>query len=134
VPSAGCYGQNGADDVALDAALLARAVPGRPVKLQWMREDEFTWAPISPAMSMKLAASLAENGTIVDWEYDVWSNAHAMRPGQPGGVNLLAAQHLAVPFQRSPPLRIPQPAGDGDRNAIPMYDVGRRHIRKSSAA
>src|SRR5205823_5062527 len=37
----GCYGHNGADDVALDAALLARAVPGRPVRLQWMRDDEF---------------------------------------------------------------------------------------------
>src|SRR6185436_8583023 len=36
---AGCYGHNGADDVALDAALLARATNGRPVKLQWMRDD-----------------------------------------------------------------------------------------------
>ena len=129
VPSAGCYGQNGADDVALDASLLARAVAGRSVKLQWMREDEFTWAPVSPAMSMKVGASLAADGTIAEWQYDVWSNAHAMRPGQPGGVNLLAAQHLAKPFHRSPPLRIPQPTGDGDRNAIPMYDLGSRHIR-----
>jgi nicotinate dehydrogenase subunit B len=40
-PGSGCYGHNGADDVALDAALVARAVPGRPVKLQWMRDDEF---------------------------------------------------------------------------------------------
>jgi xanthine dehydrogenase molybdopterin-binding subunit B len=40
VSGAGCYGHNGADDVALDAALVARAVPGAPVKLQWMRDDE----------------------------------------------------------------------------------------------
>ncbi|MEK7878061.1 MAG: molybdopterin cofactor-binding domain-containing protein, partial [Pseudomonadota bacterium] len=46
---AGCYGHNGADDVALDAALLARAVPGRPVQVQWMRDDEFAWEPYGPA-------------------------------------------------------------------------------------
>ena len=43
VEGAGCHGHNGADDVALDAALLARATGGRPVKLQWMRDDEYTW-------------------------------------------------------------------------------------------
>ena len=45
VEGSGCYGHNGADDVALDAALLARACPGRPVRLQWMRDDEFAWEP-----------------------------------------------------------------------------------------
>src|SRR3954471_12957420 len=49
----GCYGQNGADDVALDAALLARALPGRPVRLQWLRDDEFAWEPYGPAMAMQ---------------------------------------------------------------------------------
>src|SRR5262249_55779173 len=51
---AGCYGHNGADDVALDAALLARAVRGRPVRVQWMREDEFAWEPYGPAMLVKI--------------------------------------------------------------------------------
>jgi hypothetical protein len=59
----------------------------------------------------------------------VWSNSHAMRPVQPGGVNLLAAWYLAKPFDRSPPLRIPQPFGDGDRNAIPPYDFRGRDIK-----
>ncbi len=45
---AGCYGHNGADDVALDAALLARATNGRPVRVQWMRADEFMWEPYGP--------------------------------------------------------------------------------------
>src|SRR5258708_3067953 len=90
-PGAGCYGHNGADDVALDAALVARAVPGVPVKLQWMRDDEFAWAPFGPGMAMKVEAALGSDGKIVDWSYDVWSNSHAMRPRQPGGVNLLAA-------------------------------------------
>ena len=50
VEGAGLYGQNGADDVALDAVLLARAVPGRPVRVLWSREDEMGWAPLGPAM------------------------------------------------------------------------------------
>jgi nicotinate dehydrogenase subunit B len=128
-PAAGCYGHNGADDAALDAALLARAVEGHPVKLQWMRDDEFVWAPISPAMVMKVAAGLSTENRVVEWNYDVWSNSHAMRPGQPGGVNLLAAWYLPTPFNRSPPLRIAQPYGDGDRNAIPPYEFQGRTIK-----
>ena len=50
----GCYGHNAADDVALDAALLARAAAGRPVRVQWMRADEFLWEPFGPAMVMKV--------------------------------------------------------------------------------
>ena len=78
----GCYGHNGADDVALDAALLARAAPGgRPVRLQWMRGDEFGWEPFGPAMVMKAKAALGADGRIVDWNYDVWSITHSTRPG-----------------------------------------------------
>ncbi|MDR6393321.1 molybdopterin cofactor-binding domain-containing protein [Paraburkholderia phenoliruptrix] len=128
VPGSGCYGHNGADDVALDAALLARAVAGRPVKLQWMRDDEFAWAPISPAMSMRVRAALTPEGRIADWQYDVWSNTHAARPGQPGGINLLAAWHLRKPFTPSPFLRIPQPYGNGDRNAVSVYALPRQHV------
>ncbi|MGV2288119.1 molybdopterin cofactor-binding domain-containing protein [Trinickia sp. YCB016] len=128
VPGSGCYGHNGADDVALDAALLARETEGRSVKLQWMRDDEFAWAPISPAMVMRVKAGLTKDGRIADWNYDVWSNSHAMRPGQPGGVNLLAAWHLAKPFEPSPPPEIPQPYGNGDRNAVPVYDLPRKKI------
>ncbi|WP_315834829.1 xanthine dehydrogenase family protein molybdopterin-binding subunit [Bradyrhizobium prioriisuperbiae] len=125
----GCYGHNGADDAALDAALLARATAGRPVKLQWMRDDEFGWAPFGPAMAMQAEAGLSAEGKIVDWAYDVWSNSHAMRPGQSGGVNLLAAWHSAKAYGQSPPLRIPQPYGDGDRNAVPSYELARKEIR-----
>jgi nicotinate dehydrogenase subunit B len=129
MPGAGCYGHNGADDVALDAALVARAVAGSPVKLQWMRDDEFVWAPFGPGMAMRVEAALASDGKIVDWSYDVWSNSHAMRPGQAGGVNLLAAWDLGTPFAKSPPPHIPQPFGDGDRNAVPSYELPRKEIR-----
>jgi CO/xanthine dehydrogenase Mo-binding subunit len=127
VEGSGCYGHNGADDVALDAALLARATDGRPVRVQWMRDDEFMWEPLGPAMVMRARAAL-KDGRIVDWGYDVWSNTHNMRPGDPDGVNLLASWYLEKPKQPAPPRALAQPAGGGDRNAIPLYDLPRQHI------
>ena len=121
----GCYGQNGADDVSLDAALLARAVAPRPVRLQWMRDDEFAWEPYGPAMIMRVKAALAD-GKIAEWNYDLWSNTHSTRPTEIGGNNLLASWYLANAQNQAPPRTIPQPAGGGDRNAIPLYDFPRQ--------
>ncbi len=124
----GCYGHNGADDVALDAALLARAAPGgRPVRLQWMRGDEFGWEPFGPAMVMKAKAALAADGRIVEWNYEVWTNTHSTRP-DPRGNNLLASWYLAEPQKPAPPQIVPQPAGGGDRNAVPLYDFPRQRV------
>ena len=117
----GCYGHNGADDAAGDAALLASALPGRPVRVQWMREQEHAWEPYGPAMVAKVKASLDAGGRISDWDYEVWSNTHSMRPGTAG--SLLAARHLASPFPQPEPKPIPMPEGDGDRNSIPIYKI-----------
>jgi CO/xanthine dehydrogenase Mo-binding subunit len=119
VEGSGCYGHNAADDVAADAALLARAFPGRPVRVQWMREDEHCWEPFGAPMVSRVAASLDAHGRIADWQYEVWSPPHNARPGKAG--NLLAAQHLAHPFTPPPAKPIPMPEGGGDRNAIPYY-------------
>jgi CO/xanthine dehydrogenase Mo-binding subunit len=116
---AGCYGHNGADDAAGDAALIARALPGRPVRVQWMREQEHAWEPYGPAMVSKARAALDGSGRIVDWEYEVWSNTHSMRPGGAGA--LLAAQQFNEAFREPAPKPIPLPDGGGDRNAIPLY-------------
>jgi nicotinate dehydrogenase subunit B len=125
----GCYGHNGADDVVLDAALLARAVPGRPVRVQWMRDDEFAWEPYGSAMLARAKASLDANGKIVDWVYEVWSNTHSTRPAAPDGDNnLLASWYVAEPSQPGPPANIPQPAGGGDRNAVPLYDFPNQRV------
>jgi len=124
----GCYGHNGADDVALDAALLARAAPGKPVRLQWMRDDEFAWEPYGPAMAMQAKASLDGEGRIVDWNYEVWSNSHSTRPQSTTGANVLAAWYMAEPQQMGPPTSPPQPAGGGDRNSIPLYDFPNQRV------
>uniref|UniRef100_UPI00359468BB molybdopterin cofactor-binding domain-containing protein n=1 Tax=Persicitalea sp. TaxID=3100273 RepID=UPI00359468BB len=118
VPGSGCYGHNGADDAATDAAIVAMAMPGTPVRLQWMREDEHAWEPYGSAMCMEAAARLDEQGKISHWRYAVWSDGHSNRPGG-NPSNLLAAWHLAKPF--------PKPSmgyfGGGYRNSEPYYDI-----------
>jgi CO/xanthine dehydrogenase Mo-binding subunit len=125
---AGCYGHNAADDVALDAVLLARAVPGRPVRVQWMREDEFCWEPFSSPMVMRMSAALDERGNIVNWGHELWSHAHSTRPGGRGGVNLLAAWHLEKPLPAAKPGNPPLPGGGSHRNAIPLYDFPNQRV------
>lgn len=128
VEGSGCYGHNGADDVACDAALLARATGGRPVKLQWMRADEFGWEPYGSAMVMQLRARIDEAGRIVDWRHDVWSHPHSTRPGSPNGSNLLGGWHIANPVNMTTPVNTPQPSGAADRNAVPLYEFPRQKV------
>ena len=126
VEGSGCYGHNGADDAAADAALIARALPGLPVRLQWMREQEHAWEPFGPAMVTKLKASLDGSGAISEWNFEVWSNTHSMRPG--GAGSMLAAQHMAQPFAVPAAKPLPLPEGGGDRNAIPIYKFPNAHV------
>jgi nicotinate dehydrogenase subunit B len=123
VEGAGCYGHNGADDVALDAVLLARAAGGRPVRVQWSREDELAHAPFGAAMVVRIEADLDGRGEIVGWRHDIWSNGHVARPGRAEIPRLLAATELAIPFARIPASNPPLASGGGaERNAVPLYD------------
>jgi CO/xanthine dehydrogenase Mo-binding subunit len=133
---AGCYGHNGADDAALDAALLARAANGRPVKLQWMREDEFAWEPYGPAMAIDMQATLDQAGNIAGWKHELWSNGHTHRPGRSPKPALIAAEHLAQPFERTHAIDPALPPGGSERNAIPLYDfpallVAKNYVRET---
>jgi CO/xanthine dehydrogenase Mo-binding subunit len=117
----GCYGHNMADDAAADAALLAAALPGKPIKLQYSREQEHRWEPYGSAMVMKTTAGLDKNGDILDWKMELWSTPHGTRPGgQPG--NLLSARYLEKPFQQPVPANGGAPNYAADRNAIALYD------------
>jgi nicotinate dehydrogenase subunit B len=126
----GCYGHNGADDAALDAALLARALPGRPVSLKWTRADEHGWEPYTPPMRIRLQAGLDEAGKIVDWRHDVWSPSHFGRSRMDEGVSgLLASWYLAEPYA-APPARPSTGAHAGShRNADPLYTFPRTVVK-----
>lgn len=126
VEGSGCYGHNGADDAAADAALLAQAVPGRPVRVQWMREQEHAWEPFSPGMVTKVQAQLDGQGNVIDWDYHVWSNSHNSRPGTAGA--LLAAQYLEKPFAPDKQEFRITPEGNGDRNSVPLYAFPSTHV------
>lgn len=126
---AGCYGHNGADDVALDAALAARAVPGTPVRMLWARADELGWSPFSSAMVVEVEAGLDATGQIVEWKEEVLSLGHSSRPGRNPIATLLATEYMAdgstIPSAINPPM----PAGGGaQRNAIPAYRIPRLSV------
>jgi nicotinate dehydrogenase subunit B len=129
VPGAGCYGHNSADDVAYDAVLLARAVPGRPVQVVWSRDDEFAWEPFGPAMVASVAIGVDESGYLLSWQQDVWGTGHDSRPGFFGQPGLLGAWHAvnAPPVVASDP---PAAIGGGTgRNAAPPYSVADLDVR-----
>jgi CO/xanthine dehydrogenase Mo-binding subunit len=121
---AGCYGHNAADDVALDAVLLAKAAGGRPVRVQWSRHDEMSHAPFGAAMAVEIEADLDAVNEIIGWRHAIWSNGHAARPGRAAQPALLAASEIANPYPRmissNPPVAN---GGGGDRNSVPLYDL-----------
>lgn len=121
---AGCYGHNAADDVALDAVLLAKAVGGRPVRVQWSRHDEMSHAPFGAAMAIEIEADLDADNEIVGWRHAIWSNGHAARPGRAAQPALLAASEIAPPWPRMVSTNPPAAnGGGGDRNSVPLYDL-----------
>jgi nicotinate dehydrogenase subunit B len=71
VDGAGCYGMNGHEDAAADAAFLSRAV-GKPVRVQWMREDEHGLDPKGPPQVISQEAAMSEDGKILAWRTQMW--------------------------------------------------------------
>jgi CO/xanthine dehydrogenase Mo-binding subunit len=123
----GCYGHNGADDAAADAAVIAMRLPGKPVRVRWRREEEFGFEPVSPAMVTTVRAVLDADGRPGDWTTEIWSGRHSSRPG--GGGNLLAAEALPDPPPAPAPADPPEAnGGGGTRNGEPLYDFPAKRI------
>ena len=103
VEAAGCYGHNGADDAAADAALLSQAV-GKPVRVQWMRQDEHVWEPLGPAMVMEVRGGLDQAGNVVAWDFQGWTPTHSSRPNGSAG-SLLAGTLTGMRIGHAEPVR-----------------------------
>jgi CO/xanthine dehydrogenase Mo-binding subunit len=131
----GCYGHNGADDAALDAALIALAVPGKPILLKWSREDEHAWEPYGPAMVVDVRASIDRNGRVIDWSHETWSDTHRTRP-RPGPNRVGPARMLATHFVENPDAPfVPEPFLSASwagvhRNATPYYTFPQPRVVK----
>ena len=67
----GCYGMNGHEDAAADAAILSRAV-GRPVRVQWSRQDELGWDPKGPPQLLDISGAVSASGRILQWRTEMW--------------------------------------------------------------
>ena len=131
VPSCGCYGHNGADDAACDAAIIATKLPGRTIRLQYSREDEFLREPYTSAMAVEIEASVTEQGKIQNWDYQIWSCAHSSRPGGAKRAgNFLSASRIKKSIAKPASVPIPQPRGGSDRNAVPLYTVPNLRVRR----
>ena len=122
VEGAGCYGHNGADDVALDAVLMALRCPGQPVRVLWSRADELTHSPVGSAHRVAMQARLDASGQITHWQHELWANGYSSRPGRAPLPALLAASERALATALPLPINPPLAAGGGaDRNAVPGY-------------
>jgi nicotinate dehydrogenase subunit B len=93
VEGAGCYGRNGHEDAAADAALLARAV-GKPVRVQWMRADEHGWDPKGPPTLIDIQGGLDAKGNVTAWHSQFYIPQGAAAP-----VALVAAELAALPHE-----------------------------------
>jgi len=133
---AGCYGHNGADDVAYDAAWLAKHVPGQCVRVQWTREEEMQQSPLAPAMRVKLQATVQANTEttkfdsrqdgldieLLTWQHDVWSQGHSTRPGRAATPAFKDSWQTEKKFPVLEPINVAAAAGAGaERNAVPPY-------------
>ena len=123
VDGAGCYGHNGADDAAMDAAVLAIAVPGRPVQVVWSRADELSWSPLGAAGVVRISADSDADGTVLSWRHEIWSGSFISRPGMAPNPAFLADSHRAggkeIRSAGEPPIEL---GGGASRNAVPGYD------------
>jgi CO/xanthine dehydrogenase Mo-binding subunit len=126
VMGAGCYGHNGADDVAFDAVRVAIDLPCKPVRMQWSRAQEFGNAPFSPAMQVQVKTSVSDAAVpmITQWSQEIWSNGHSLRPGRAATPTLLGASELSDGTAPRVSINPPLAAGGGaDRNSVPAYAI-----------
>ncbi|MBD19935.1 MAG: aldehyde dehydrogenase [Rhodospirillaceae bacterium] len=135
VPGAGCYGHNGADDAAVDAALIALALAGKPILLKWTREDEHAWEPYGSSMVMDLNASLDDNGKVIKWSQETFSDTYGMRPRpEPDGAGparLLPLKYCGVGIKPLVPKPNMSRHAGLHRNLDPLYNFEDKRLVKN---
>jgi CO/xanthine dehydrogenase Mo-binding subunit len=125
VRGAGCYGLNGADAVSFEAAILSQAV-GKPVRLQFSRQDEMAWENYGSACLVEQKAAIGDDGQIAAWDREAWVAALGNRTGydQPG--NLITGMLLGYEPESLQPTPAKPPKGQlrNQNNVVPAYFAG----------
>lgn len=125
---AGCYGRNGTEDAAADAALISQEI-GKPVRVQWTRADETARSPKSPPRAMDMEAGLDAQGNVVAWSGDFYIALNHVAAFKPLDFPLLAATETGIPrpgnwvgflFQNS-----------GQPYGFPNIKVNTKHVAES---
>jgi CO/xanthine dehydrogenase Mo-binding subunit len=125
VRGSGCYGLNGADAVSFDAAVLSQAV-GRPVRLQFSRQDEMMWENLGAACVIEQRAALAPDGRISAWDREDWVTSLGSRPAYDRPGNLISGMLLGYEPDPLEPGPAKPPKGEfrNRSNTVPSYFAG----------
>ena len=125
VRGSGCYGLNGADAVSFDAAILSQAL-GRPVRLQFSRQDEMMWENFGSACVVEHRAALTSDGRIVAWDREDWVASLGNRPGYDKPGNIITGMLLGYEPELPEPRSAKPPNGRlrNQSNTVPSYFAG----------
>jgi nicotinate dehydrogenase subunit B len=121
----GCYGLNGADAVSFDAAMLSQAA-GKPVRLQFSRQDEMMWENFGSACVVEHRAGIAADGRILVWDRENWVASLGNRPGYDRPGNVISGMLAGYPPEPLKPGPAKPPAGElnNGSNTVPSYFAG----------
>jgi CO/xanthine dehydrogenase Mo-binding subunit len=133
VEGSGCYGLNGADNSALDAAVISQQV-GKPVRVQYMRADEHKWENYGTPYLHRMRGGIDANGNLVAWDYQAWTASRGGRPGPPA--NLATGILLGLPenplAKSPPPTPTSRPNTVDNSNSGPSYVIPQQRLRSHS--
>ena len=99
--TSGTYGRNSSADAAIEAAILSKGA-GRPVLLQWTREEEFAWSPSRPEAVLEVSAGLDAEGRIVAWRYNEHTNVHTAAGLDPQVLGVTSGRNAIPPYAEFP--------------------------------
>jgi nicotinate dehydrogenase subunit B len=130
VEGSGCYGLNGADNSALDAAVISQQV-GKPVRVQYMRADEHKWENYGQPFLHDMRGGLDADGNLMAWDGTYWTASRGGRPGPPANLPtgiLLGLPELPLPAS-PPPTPTSRPNTVDNSNSGPSYTIPFQRLR-----
>ena len=130
-PGSGCYGHNGADDVAFEAAVLSKEFPDIHILLKWTREDEHCWEPYGSASLNKLTGVINNDGKIVYWSNEAFSDTYMTRPSNTELHNFISYNFINNNFIKHKSTPKTKAHMGIHRNLDPLYDFGENRLVKN---